>query len=92
VRADWIRSVFPCVKWVRKNGHLIGWAAVVGIIAGIDATSDKTMTASFRSASRHPVGRPLLILASAYVTGHLFGVIPGEYDVLDVMFGKPSTL
>ena len=71
------------VTWARKHGHLIGWAAVIGVVVGADLAGDMTMTESFRAASRSRVGRPVLIISAGYVTGHLFGVIPARYDVLD---------
>lgn len=75
------------MKWAREHGHLIGWAAILGVVVGADLASDKTMTESFRAASKHPVGRPVLVITAGYLVGHLFGVIPAEYDVLDRAFG-----
>lgn len=69
-------------NWIRDHGHYGGWVALGVVIVVADAAGDRTMSSAFRDVSRHPVGRPLMIVSWFLITGHLFGVIPARYDVL----------
>lgn len=67
---------------LRSNGHLAGWAALAALAFAVDLSSDKTMSEAFRDFSRTPVGRPVMIGVWAYLTIHLFGMIPADRDPL----------
>jgi hypothetical protein len=62
-----------------KAGHT-GWAGVFAIVAVADLVGDRTMSEIFRECSRHPVGRPVLIVTWTALTMHLFGLVPADRD------------
>lgn len=66
---------------------MAGWTGVVAIVLVADYLGDQTMSELFRAVARHPVGRPVLIGVWATLTAHLFGLIPAQYDPLELTFG-----
>ena len=63
---------------------MIGWAAVAVVVSAYDgwalATGAETMsTAARRSYAAHPV---VLAAATAYLVGHLTGLLPRRVDPL----------
>lgn len=69
---------------------MIGWGVVFGVVAAIDAhaviTGHRTLSTTFRQTSRrHPY---LIVGATAYLTAHLFGVLPPLADPLTRLGGN----
>lgn len=56
-----------------------------------ELTDSKTMSEAFCTASKHPVGGPVMIGAWAVLTAHLFGTIPPRYDPIH-LFWKHTAL
>jgi hypothetical protein len=97
-RADLLDSSVPDVlagagaelarAWWRHDHPEYGWVAVGLLVAAADVTGTKTMSEVFRSASRHPVGRPLMVIGWGVLTAHLFGLIPPDRDPINVMWKR----
>jgi hypothetical protein len=64
------------------------WGALVALVIAADLTGSKTMSAAFRTCSRHPYFGPPLILGWGYLNAHLFGVLPVKYDLFHMAFCK----
>lgn len=62
-----------------------GWLLTAGVVLAWDFTAPETMSESFRSAVTTPQGRAAAIITWAYLTAHLFEVIPRERDPLDIV-------
>lgn len=58
-----------------------GWLALIALVAVVDLTDEKTMSLVFKETSRTKVGGTVLVLGWPYLTAHLFGLLPDEYDV-----------
>jgi hypothetical protein len=74
--------------WWRHDHPEAGWIALGILVAAADVTGSTTMSDAFRTASRHPVGRPLMIAGWAILTAHLFGLIPPERDPINIMWKR----
>jgi hypothetical protein len=57
-------------------------------VAAADLTGSKTMSDAFRTASRHRVTGPVVMVAWVYLTAHLFGLIPPELDPLHLLWKR----
>ena len=53
---------------------MVGWVAVAVAVVTADLLDEKTMSQAFRSASRHPVAGPVVLVAWGVLTVHLFGI------------------
>jgi hypothetical protein len=71
----------------RLSPGATGWVAVGAVVVLAELLDERTMSAAFLAASRHPVGRPVIFAAWGILTAHLFGVLPPEYDPI-YLFGK----
>lgn len=62
------------------------WATMAAGIVCYDLTAEKkgwpTMSAAFFNALHHPIHKWWVISVWLYITGHLFGIIPRQYDPL----------
>jgi hypothetical protein len=67
-------------QWWRHDHPEYGWVALALLVAAVDATGSKTMSDCFRTASRHPIARPVVAVGWGVLTAHLFGLIPPQYD------------
>lgn len=74
--------------WWRHDHPELGWLAVAALVAAADVTGSRTMSDAFRTASRSPVGRPLMIAGWGILTAHLFGLIPPERDPINTLWRK----
>lgn len=63
-----------------------GWFATLAVIVAAELLDEKTMSTGFRNYSRDPRGKYVMIPAWAYLTAHLFGVIPAKYDPLSLLW------
>lgn len=64
----------------RLSPGATGWVAVGAVVVAAELLDEKTMSDAFLTASRHPVGGPVMLTAWAILTAHLFGFIPRDYD------------
>lgn len=71
----------PARPWCRSGGA--GWAVTAGVILFWDATAPETMSEAFRRSLQTRRGRAASVLLWAYLTAHLFGVIPPRADLLE---------
>jgi hypothetical protein len=72
-------------EW-RKHDHPgWGWVALFALVAAVDLTGAHTMSEVFEHASRRPKTAPFVVGGWAYLTLHLFGLLPAEYDLLHQM-------
>lgn len=65
-----------------------GWPGWVLIAAGVtawDALAPETMSHAFQRGSGRPTSLTAQALVWAYLTAHLFGVIPAEWDPLEML-------
>jgi hypothetical protein len=64
---------------------LVAWGGLAVYIAAYDLVALRfgrpTMSASFHRISGRRVGRPVLVLFWAYLTGHLFRWLPRRWDL-----------
>jgi hypothetical protein len=67
-------------SWRRSGGA--GWAVTLGVILVWDATAPETMSEAFRRTLQTRRGRAASVLLWAYLTAHLFEVIPSRADPL----------
>ena len=74
-------------RW-RHDHPELGWLAVALLVTAADVTGSRTMSDVFRTASRSPVGRPLMIAGWGVLSCHLFGLIPPEYDPINQFWKK----
>lgn len=74
--------------WWRHDHPELGWLALGILVAAADVTGSRTMSDAFRTASRHPVGRPAMIIGWGVLTAHLFGIIPPGLDPINIMWRK----
>lgn len=62
------------------------WIGLTAYVAGYDlwaaARGEETLSTAFYRAFRHPVKRFPLILLWAYLTAHLFHLMPERWDPL----------
>ena len=70
------------VNDLRARSPYFGWAAVVMVAAVADYYGDRTMSDYFRANVKRPVAGPMLAVSWGYLTAHLFGLIPPQYDPL----------
>lgn len=71
---------------IRPKPGTTGWIATTAVIIAAELLDEKTMSTGFRNYSRDPVGRYVMLPAWAYLTAHLFGVIPVKYDPLSLLW------
>jgi hypothetical protein len=71
----------------RLSPGAAGWVAVGVVVIAAELLDESTMSEAFLTASRHPVGRPVILSAWGILTAHLFGIIPSKYDPV-YLFGK----
>jgi hypothetical protein len=74
--------------WWRHDHPEYGWLALGLLVVAADVTGSRTMSDAFRTASRSPVGRPIMIASWAILTAHLFGVIPPGLDPINAVWSK----
>lgn len=74
--------------WWRHDHPEYCWLAITTLVVAADLTGSRTMSDAFRTASRHPVGRPVMIIGWGVLTAHLFGVIPPGLDPINVMWKR----
>lgn len=65
-----------------------GWVGVAAVVLVADYFGERTMSDLFAATAHHPVGCPVLIIAWATLTAHLFGLIPSQYDPVDIAFSR----
>ena len=62
------------------------WIGLVAYIAGYDlwaaVSGNETLSSAFYRASQNPVKRTLLAALWAYLTAHLFHLLPDRWDPL----------
>jgi hypothetical protein len=73
------------VKLKPKPG-LTGWVATAVVILAAELLDEKTMSDGFKSYSRSRKGRFVVLPAWAFLTAHLFGVIPSKNDPLCLLW------
>jgi hypothetical protein len=76
-------------RW-RHDHPEYGWVALGLIVVAADITGSRTMSDAFRTASRSPVGRPIMIAGWGVLTAHLFGLIPPGVDPINQLWRKCS--
>ncbi len=59
-----------------------GWIGLAIYVTAWDILAPETLSRGFYEATRHPVKRWPLTLAWAFITAHLFRLLPERYDVL----------
>lgn len=59
-----------------------GWIGVGALVVAADLLDGRTMSDVSREVCRHPVAGPPVMAAWLYLTAHLFGLLPPEYDLL----------
>lgn len=72
MKPPWLRSGWP------------GWAAVLVGIAAFDALAPETMSHAWHRGRQHPVTFAAQATAWAYLTAHLFRLIPEKFDPLEI--------
>lgn len=75
----------------RLSPGAAGWVSVAAVVIAAELLDERTMSDAFTAASRHPVGRPVILTAWAVLTAHLFGVLPPERDPIH-LFWKHAVL
>lgn len=68
----------PARPWFKGGGA--GWLGIAALVVGWDVVAPETLSAAFRRARSGPVGSTVVVLGWAYLTGHLFHVIPDRAD------------
>ena len=76
------------VQWWRHDHPEYGWLALALLVAAADVTGSRTMSDAFRTASRHRVTGPVVMLGWSYLTAHLFGLIPPGRDPINIMWKR----
>lgn len=64
--------------WFAGGGA--GWLVIAALVVAWDITAPETLSAAFRRARSGPIGSTVVVVGWAYLTGHLFHVIPERAD------------
>jgi hypothetical protein len=64
--------------WFKGGGA--GWLVVGTLVVAWDLTAPETLSAAFSRARSDPVGSAVIVVVWAFLTGHLFEIIPGRAD------------
>lgn len=59
-----------------------GWLGLAAYVVVWDLLAEETLSSGFADAWRHPVRRWPLVAAWAFITAHLFVVLPERIDPL----------
>ncbi len=64
------------------RGGTLGWLLLAGFVTAWDVFAEETLSTAFWRAVRSPRKRWVVIAAWAYITVHLFHLIPEKVDPL----------
>lgn len=73
-----------------ENGHFKWVLLGLGIVA-LESYRGETLSNAFRRGLENPRTRPFVIGVTALTVGHLFDLIPDNYDVYDYL-GKTKSI
>jgi len=73
------------------RGGTLGWLLLAWFVTAWDVFAEETLSTAFWRAVRNPRKRWLVIVLWAYVTAHLFHLLPQRFDPLrrlDLLTGR----
>lgn len=73
------------VKVKNRTPGFNGWIAVGVIALAADLLDEKTMSSVWHQTATGKVTGPPLVLGWAYLSAHLFGLLPAKYDLFKLL-------